>query len=274
MIIPKLIALDMDGTMLSGENLLTERTIKALRAAQDEGIRIMVATGRMYCAAMKHISRIGLNGLSVFYNGALIRNTATDETYYEQTVGRELTAEIMHRFHEENWYIQAYQDDKLLVVDSSDERCKYYERLCGVEAVSVGDALWTMDIDASKLLGICFDKPEYIRMCNTVNREFGKKVYYAPSWGSFIEMVHPAVNKAKSVERVSNYYGIPREEVMALGDGGNDVEMIRWAGIGVAMDNAKDRVKEAADIIAPPASEDGAAYIVEKVTEFARDNKK
>lgn len=274
MIVPKLIALDMDGTMLSGENLLTDRTIKALRAAQDEGIKIMVATGRMYCSAMKHIRRIGLKGLSVFYNGALIRNTATGDTYYERTVGRELTAEIMYRFREENWYIQAYQDDKLLVVDRSDERCKYYERMCGVDAVAVGDALWSMDIDASKLLGICFDKAEYIRMCNTVNREFGKKVYYAPSWGSFIEMVHPTVNKAKSVERVSSYYGIPREEVMTLGDGGNDIEMIRWAGIGVAMGNAKEKVKEAADVIAPPASEDGAACIVETVTELARQKRK
>ena len=80
---------------------------------------------------------------------------------------------------------------------------------------------------------------------------------------AFIEMVHPSVNKAESLRRVCELYGVAREDVMAIGDGGNDAEMIRWAGTGVAMGNARDSVKEAADVIAPPNTEDGAAQIIE-----------
>ena len=71
------------------------------------------------------------------------------------------------------------------------------------------------------------------------------------------------MNKAESLRRVCELYGVAREDVMAIGDGGNDAEMIRWAGTGVAMGNARDAVKEAADIVAPPNTEDGAAQIVE-----------
>ena len=92
---------------------------------------------------------------------------------------------------------------------------------------------------------------------------FHSRIYQATSWNAFIEMVHPSVNKAESLRRVCELYGVAREDVMAIGDGGNDAEMIRWAGTGVAMGNARDAVKEAADIVAPPNTEDGAAQIVE-----------
>lgn len=113
------------------------------------------------------------------------------------------------------------------------------------------------------MLGVSFDKELFAKMCDDVRREFGSRIYQATSWNAFIEMVHPSVNKAESLRRVCELYGVAREDVMAIGDGGNDAEMIRWAGTGVAMGNARDAVKEAADIVAPPNTEDGAAQIVE-----------
>ncbi|MEG1912888.1 MAG: HAD-IIB family hydrolase, partial [Cloacibacillus sp.] len=80
----------------------------------------------------------------------------------------------------------------------------------------------------------------------------------------FIEMVHPDVNKAAALRRVAEYYGISRENVTAIGDGINDIEMIEWAGTGIAMGNAKDEVKAAADLIAPSNEEEGAARVVEE----------
>ncbi|MDO5114912.1 MAG: Cof-type HAD-IIB family hydrolase [Synergistaceae bacterium] len=260
---PKLIALDMDGTMLDERSRLTERTKAALRAAQEAGVRVAVATGRMYPSAMVHIRDAGIESASIFYNGALIRDPLTDETIYEKNLGAELTAEILSFFRERGWYIQIYSDDRLIVKDASDERCKYYEDICGLKAMSLGDNFWSCGLDSAKLLGISFDREIFLQMCNEVRQRFGGRIYQATSWNAFVEIVHPTVNKAEGLKRVSCRYDIAREEVMAIGDGGNDAEMIRWAGIGVAMGNAKEAVKKAADIVAPPNSEDGAAWAIE-----------
>lgn len=272
MMTPKLIALDMDGTMLDNDSRLTRRTKEALRAAQESGIRVVAATGRMYPSAMIHIRDIGIESTSIFYNGALIRDPISGETVYERTLGRELTREILDFFRKRGWYIQIYADDKLVVKDRSDERCTYYENICGLRAVELGEDFWECGLDSAKLLGISFDQPEFERMCTAVRGEFGERIYQATSWGAFVEMVHPTVNKAKALERVSEHYGIAREEVMAIGDGVNDIEMISWAGTGVAMGNAKEIVKASADIIAPPNTEDGAAQIVEQAVAALQRN--
>lgn len=260
---PKLIALDMDGTLLDGESRMTGRTKLAVRAAQNAGIKIVVATGRMYPSAMIHIRDAGIESLSVFYNGAVVRDTATGEIAYERSVGRELTAEIMSFFREHGWYIQLYSDDRLVVHDRSDERCRYYESLCGLKAVELGENFWNCGLDSSKLLGISFDKDEFAGMCAEVSAAFGPRIWHATSWNAFIEIAHPDVNKAEGLRRVCELYGIDREDVIAIGDGSNDIEMIRWAGTGVAMGNAKPAVKEAADAVAPRNDEDGAAQIIE-----------
>ncbi|MEG1602658.1 MAG: Cof-type HAD-IIB family hydrolase [Cloacibacillus sp.] len=261
---PQLIALDMDGTMLDAQSRLTARTKKALQNAQLAGIRVVAATGRMYPSAMIHIRDIGIESASIFYNGALIRDPLTDATIFERSLGAALTAEILSFFKENDWYVQIYSQDKLIVRDRDDERCKYYENICGLTAAALGEKFWNCGLDSSKLLGICFDKAGFRVMCETVRDKFGARIYQATSWGAFIEMVHPDVNKAAALRRVAEYYGISRENVTAIGDGINDIEMIEWAGTGIAMGNAKDEVKAAADLIAPSNEEEGAARVVEE----------
>ena len=262
---PKLIALDMDGTMLDGEGRLTPRLKAAFAAAQSMGVRIVAATGRMYPSAMTHLSEAGIKSASIFYNGALIRDTEDGRTIYERRVGKELTAEILNFFRERGWYIQAYSDDRLIVVDDRDERCRYYEKLSEQKAVAYGEKFWECGLDSSKLLGISFDGEEFTRMGREVREAFGERIYQATTWGTFLEIAHPSVNKASALARVCGYYGVPREEAAAIGDGVNDIEMIKWAGTGIAMENSKEIVKAAADIIAPPNTEDGAARIIERL---------
>ena len=269
MVKARLIALDMDGTMLDGEGRLTARIKEAFRAAQLGGIKIVAATGRMYPSAMIHLREAGIKSASIFYNGALIRDTADGRTIYERRLGEGLTAEILNFFRKHGWYVQVYSDDRLIVVDDGDERCRYYENICGQKAVAYGEKFWESGLDSSKLLGISFDGAEFRKICEEVRGAFGERIYQATSWGSFVEIVHPAVNKAKALARVCDNYGIPREETIAIGDSGNDVEMIKWAGIGVAMGNSKDGVKAVADVIAPPNTEEGAARIIEKAVAAA-----
>lgn len=262
---PKLIALDMDGTMLNERSELSPRTREALRAAQRAGIRVTAATGRMYPSAMQHIRDIGIESACIFYNGALIRDPLTDETIYQRTLGRELTAEILDFFHKTGRYVQIYSNDRLVVRSRDDDRCRFYEKMCGVDATELGDGFWDCGLDSAKLLGISFDKPDFERMCAEVHEAFGGRIYQATSWGAFVEIVHPSVNKAQALCRLAEFYGISREDVMAFGDGSNDREMIEWAGVGVAMGNAKEGLRDAADVVAPPNTEDGAAAVIEEL---------
>ena len=268
--IPRLIALDLDGTMLDDDRRVTPRTKAAIRAAQECGIRVAVASGRMYSSAMVSIREAGIESVCAFFNGALICDPLTGKTVFEKPVEPELTAEILKFFRKNNWYVQIYKGDELIVEKRDDERCRYYEKyFSGKSASEMGENFWDSEIASSKLLAIEFDETEFLRMRSETERAFGDKVYITTSCSSFLEMVDCDVNKAKALEFLCKYYGIAREDAMAFGDGGNDMKMLQWAGTGVAMGNARDSIKAAADITALPNTEDGAARIIEEVVAAA-----
>jgi Cof subfamily protein (haloacid dehalogenase superfamily) len=261
---PKLIAVDMDGTLLNSAGELTDRTKAALQQAMSDGIRVVIATGRMYPSALPIILDIGTDSPCIFYNGAVVRNPATGATIYEKPVGVELTSEVVDYYHKHNWYIQLYLDDNLYVVDNNDLRCKLYESIARIRAVPMGERFWNFRVASTKLLGIAQDPEDFKKMEQMTRAQFGNRLYTATSWGAFVEMAHPEVNKANGVAAAAKYIGIKREDVLSIGDSGNDIEMIQWAGWGVAMGNSNEFVKNTADEIAPDNDHDGVAVIVER----------
>lgn len=261
---PKLIALDMDGTILNSKSELTIRTNDALRRAMSLGIKVVIATGRMYPSALPVIQKIGTETPCVFYNGAIVRNPITGATLYEKAIDKGLTWEVLNFYREQDWYLQIYYEDNLYVLDSNDSRCKFYESIAKIKAVSLGEQFWDFGSESTKLLGVASDEILFRDMAERTRAKFSGRLYTATSWGVFVEMVHPDVNKARGVETVANSLGIGFNDVLAIGDAGNDKEMILWAGLGVAMGNAPDAVKASADEVAPDNDHDGVAEILER----------
>ncbi|MEG1642282.1 MAG: Cof-type HAD-IIB family hydrolase [Synergistaceae bacterium] len=261
---PKLIAVDIDGTILNSNTRLTERTKLALQKAMTQGIHVITATGRMYPSALPFVKQIGMTSPCVFYNGAAIRNPITGETIYEKSLGINLTRDVIGFYHDHGWYVQIYYNDKLFVMDSTDTKCKYYESIVKVKAIPMGIDFWDFDVDATKLLGIALDEKTFQKMARVTKGRFAHRLHASTSWSSFVEMVHSDVNKAYGVEMAAKTLGIKREDIMAFGDAGNDKEMIEWAGCGVAMGNAPQYLKDMADIVAPTNDDDGVAQIIEK----------
>lgn len=261
---PKLIALDMDGTLLDNKSRLSARNKKALQEAMRQGISVVIATGRMYPSALPVVKEIGTDSPCVFYNGALVRNPHTGETMYSRGLGVEMTGEVVDYYRSKNWYIQIYSEDRLYVVDESDPRAEFYTGIAKVPAVPLGDKFWSFRTDSTKLLGIALDAGEFKNMRDKTIGAFGGRLYIASSWGAFVEMAHPDVNKARGVGIAAKSLGIDPCDVLAFGDAGNDKEMLAWAGRGVAMKEAPDSVKAAADEIAESNDEDGVALVVEK----------
>lgn len=260
---PKLIAVDIDGTILNSNSKLTDRTKIALQRAMDQGIHVITATGRMYASAKPFVHTIGMKSPCVFYNGASIKNPSDGETIFERSLGVDLTRDVIRFYYEHGWYVQIYYNDMLYVMDSTDTRCKYYESIVKVKAIPMGVDFWDFDVDATKLLGIALDEKTFQYMSRVTKGRFAHRLHATTTWGSFVEMVHSDVNKAYGVERAGKILNIPREDIMVFGDANNDKEMLEWAGIGVAMGNAAKYIQDKADIVAPTNDDDGVAQVIE-----------
>ena len=261
---PRLIALDMDGTILNGSSELTPRTKKAIRSAISSGIAVVIATGRMYPSALPLIKEIGISLPCVFYNGAIVRDPISGEILLERGLGKDLTAEIVSYYRDQGWYIQVYNNDNVYVIDGNDPRTRFYENISKIPPVSLGEKLWDFNVDSTKLLGITLDEATFHLMAEKTRSHFGDRIYTAVSWGAFVEITHPEVNKANGLALVAEKLGIDQKDVLAIGDAGNDKEMIVWAGYGVAMGNSSDQVKTFADEVALDNENDGAAIIIER----------
>lgn len=264
---PRLIAADIDGTLLNSDGELTPRTRAAISRALELGVKVVTATGRMYSSAAPVARRLGITSPCVFFNGAMVRDPRGGEIIFQRPLDERLTSEILSFFRENNWYVQLYHGDKLYVKDDGDERCKYYEKTSRVKAVPLGENFWSFRGASFKMLGMDFESGAYKLMLEKTAEKFGDRLYTAASLDSFMEMVHPLVNKARALESVAAGLGIKSGEVLAFGDGANDREMLEWAGVGVAMGNARGPVRESADLIAPDNDSDGVAVIIEKFLE-------
>jgi Cof subfamily protein (haloacid dehalogenase superfamily) len=257
----QLIAADLDGTLHAEGQPFSPRLRNAVRRAQERGVRIVIATGRIYRTAAPFARDLGLDGAMICNHGATIRDIHADKILLERTVPLNLARELVER-----------ASDDLTVLVCVDEEF-YTPRLSAhaVEYVGSYREHWHIVPDLAcalpgapqKILFIC-DESVAASLRLELKIRFGDALQIVQSWGTFVEVTHRDASKGNAVAWLANRWGIARDAVIALGDQGNDISMIEWAGLGVAMGNAIDRVKALADYIAPHADEDGAAVAIEK----------
>jgi Cof subfamily protein (haloacid dehalogenase superfamily) len=260
----KLIAIDLDGTLLNSKNAISPRTEAAIRRAAESGIVVTIATGRMYRSALAIAKKLDLDVPLITYNGALVRSVS-GKVYYHRPIPEKLSHEIMMLFKEMRWHIQTYIDDTLYV-RHLDKKAKAYATIAGVEAVPLGDALYTIKGEPTKMLGIADSPEEAGAMYEYLNADFGTKLFIAISQAPnaiYVEICHPEVSKGKALTMLAQNLSIKKEEIMAIGDSGNDVSLLDAAGLPVAMANARPEVKERAQIITKSNDEDGVALVIE-----------
>jgi HAD-superfamily hydrolase, subfamily IIB len=256
------LAMDLDGTLVPHTLKISERNLKAVQAAREAGILVTVATGRMSPSASPYIKELGIDLPIITYNGAMITDMKTGKVLREEPLGKEVVKPLLELCREKGWYIQAYKDDRLLIYEEN-EKSRMYSRIAGVPAEVIGDELWQME-RATKLLSIADNDEEQAEMAATFREYFGDKGNVAESLGSYVEITSLGAEKGKAVAFLCNHYGIPMSQVMAIGDGGNDIGMIQAAGIGIAMGGAKDKIKVLADGVTADAESDGVALAIEK----------
>ncbi len=258
----KLIAVDLDDTLLSKELRLTDRVKAAVSRVRAAGIHFTISTGRMYSSAARFARKLEINIPMITYQGALIKNSLTGEVLLYRPLKLAYAREIIERVHRLGYHLNAYLDDRLLVERDTPEG-RRYASIVGVEAGVVGDLTKFLDRDPTKILTISSES-KIDNLCNELAPLYQGKMHVSKSKPHFLEFSHLNATKGKALAYLAAYFGVGREQVMAVGDGYNDIEMLDYAGLGVAVANARHEIKKKADYVTLAPYGDGVVEALEK----------
>lgn len=258
----KLVAVDMDDTLLDDALRVSTRTCEAIRKAQEQGVIVTIATGRMFSSVVPVAKQLNIQVPVISYTGGMVRHPVSKEMVFHQSIDENSAGEIVALFRERGWYLQSYMDDTLYVVERC-EKARFYENLLGIQAVAVGDEFYSMKHEPTKMLSLA-EPHEIQEIQQVINQELGEKIFSTTSKARFLEITHPKVNKGNALAVLAEKLMIHQEEVMAIGDSNNDYFMIKYAGFGVAMGNASERVKGIAQAVTADNNHHGVAEAIEK----------
>lgn len=258
----RLVAIDVDDTLLNDELVVTEGTKRALAAAIAQGCIVTLATGRMYASAVRIAGGLGLNVPIITYQGALVKNLLDGKVLYERLVPADAALEVIAFAEERGLHLQAYENDRLYA-RYDNEKAKAYAALSGIPHEVPDDFAAVVRDGTEKLLAI--DEPDVLdALVPELRERLGGRVHLVKSKPNFLEIVHPEATKGHALLHLAAHYGIPQEATIAIGDSWNDREMIEAAGLGVAMGNAVDALKELADYVTASNNEEGVRQVIEK----------
>lgn len=256
----KLIAIDMDDTVLNNKLEITDYTRKVIKTAVEQGIYITFATGRMYGSCRRFADELGLEVPLITYNGALIKQVKTEKVLFHQPVPLSVAQQIATWAERAKYYLQVYVNDNVYVREQND-KADFYSNHAKVEVHAVGDLTAFLAEAPTKML-IMAEQDNIEKVERELQELCGPTIYMARSKPTFLEIVHPVVSKGNALAYLANMLDVKRQDVMAIGDGHNDLEMLEYAGFSVAMGNAHPHVKEQADFVTVTNEEDGAAKAI------------
>ncbi len=260
----KLIATDIDGTILKYNQKFNQEVIDCIHNLDKKGIKIVLITGRMHQAAKIVGDRLGLKTPIVSYQGALIRdNTLESNILYERYIDNDITKSILNWAKENKIRLNLYLNDKLYVEEDDEVTRKYTgeNTLIDYEVQKFDN----LNIDkVNKILAIKYGDEETVTQWSRFLQKTYPELYIVKSTPYFCEVCHPEATKGDGIRFLMDYYGIKKEEILAIGDHDNDIELLRAGGVKVAMGNATDTLKSVADYITDTVDNNGFVKAVEK----------
>lgn len=257
----KLVALDVDGTLINKERQITPRTKAAINQVREIGVEVTLCTGRMFAGTSPYAKELELELPLVSYNGALVMDYRTKEVLYQRLLPNDYAAKIIEEARRRKFTINYYHEDRLLVEEITEQN-QSYSQWTGVPLEQVKD-LAALAYEPTKLLLIGEQEP-LDAYWQEAQGTFGKAVYITKSWPIFLEFLNPEATKGLGLAALVEHLGVERDQVMCIGDSHNDLEMFSYSGLAVAMGNAGENVKKAADYVTTSNEEDGVARALEK----------
>ena len=262
----RLLAMDLDDTLLRSDLSISYRTKKVVKKAVSKGIALALVSGRVPAAMGEYSRTLGMNkrrGFLVSNNGALIHESDTQKTMHEAKIAPQIALAVYDLADAEGFPVQLYESD-IMYVSRQNEYSSYDQKLTGLRQEVVEDFHTLLNQGCYKL--IIPGDPMLLEPLESIMRTYLENdITLFTSKPYNLEILPPDTDKGKALSMIAGLLGIEADETMAIGDSMNDEAMIRWAGMGVCMINGDDRLKSAADIVSRLSNDDdGAAEIIEK----------
>ena len=261
----KLLVLDLDGTLTNSKKEITPFTREVLIKAQQQGLHLVLASGRPTYGIVPLAETLDMKeygGFILSFNGGKVIEVKTGKVFYEQALPPDVMPLIYQRSYEAGLTILSYNGKYILTENAADKYVQYESFLTKMKVKETDDFLHNLRLPADKCL-IVGEPEDLVPLEEKLRQELGLRLNVYRSEPFYLEVVPKGIDKAASLERLLERVQIKREEVIAIGDGYNDLSMIKFAGLGVAMANAQPPVKSNAyQITAFTNDEDGVAHFI------------
>ena len=266
----RLLVVDIDGTLLGKGRTISVEDREALSRLSDLGIQVSLSTGRVTQACLGILEQLSLDGYHIFFDGALVANPERGDEVYVEPLSPAVLKEAIEFAHLEDIPLELYSATQYFA-EHENWSTEAHRRFFDLEPTVVDfNGLWERETIIKG--GLVAMSREEVEKVKSFGKQFDSSLRF--SWArtpaypgvSFINVLAPGVTKGRALEALASYLGIPLAEVMAIGDGINDIPLLSLAGLAVVMGNAPDEVKEVADYITLDVDHSGVAAAINKLT--------
>lgn len=262
----KILVLDIDGTLTDSKKHISRVTKRALRRAQNKGVKIVLASGRPTPGIVPVAEELGFKehgGYILSFNGGKIIDYSSDSIVFESVLPGEMIPSLYDDSVENNVSIISYDKTSVLTETPQDEYIIKEAALNKMPITEVESFVEAVQHPVTKCL-MTGEPTHLAEVEQKIKNKYGEKLSIYRSEPYFLEIMPKGIDKAQSLSRLLQHLGLTKEQMIACGDGFNDLSMIKYAGLGVAMSNAQKVVKRSADYITFTNDENGVAHVVDK----------
>lgn len=260
----EILVLDIDGTVTNSNKEVSPATLDAILKVQDRGHKVVLASGRPTPGVMPLAEKLRLTeygGYVLSFNGGKIIDCKTNEIIYQQVLPHEMIPELYKTAIENAVGIMTYEGDTIIAGTEIDEYMQIESRIIGIPLKRINNFPEYVTFDVNKCL--MTGPGDYLANVEPiVKAKFQDQLNVFRSEPFFLEIMPQKIDKAYSLSILLDYLGLSKEQMISCGDGFNDISMIKYAGMGIAMANAQKAVKEVADYITLSNDEDGIAHVI------------
>lgn len=256
----KLLALDIDGTILKKDYSLSQKVKNVIKKVANIGVKVVLVTGRMYSATTFIAEELELDTPILCYSGALARNS--EKVFYENLISDSLARNVLKELSAFDIQVNLYVNDEIYSEVESDILVEYCQKRKLEYKIKSFNAF--ENIQANKILAIGKTPEATTEVLEYLKSKFDNNLFLVRSLPTFCEIINKDASKGKAILYLAQNWGIEHDEIMAVGDQDNDIELLKAAKVKVAMGNATEGLKEVANYIAPSVEDDGVVEVIEK----------
>ncbi len=258
----KMLVLDMDDTLLTDDHTISEENKVMLAKAKDLGVYVVLASGRPTPAMTAYAKELGLDySYMISYNGAVITDLSNDEIIFEQTLTQEQIHALYDYSLEHKTHIITYVNNQI-VSETDSQYIDIEKNITGLAHNKVAD--FKAEVQSSAIKCILLEDPEYLKNVEIHLKEAMPHLSVCMSKPFFLEVAQNGIDKAASIRFLANKLNIHQQEIIAVGNGGNDLTMVEYAGLGVWVDNVTPELRDRADVIVASNNDHGVAEVVRR----------